>query len=184
MNNTLKIGLLAASVGIALHSGAAEAAVANHSFISNSVNYCQAFTPGVTNTVRNRVVGAENVGSNPIAVACNFHTMFNGAAGITPPTSITMWFANNNVVGDLMVTCTLLTGWQGQGGTSQYAVTKTTTAIPSGGTAQRSLTWATADNPNAGATSLGNYRVGINCTLPQGAVMNDSVVNWPQDNGV
>jgi len=78
----------------------------------------------------------------------------------------------------------LLTGYQTQGGINQYAVTKTTGAIPAGGTSQAALVWNTADNPNADATSLGNILVGVNCTLPTGAVMNDTYVSWSQDNGI
>ncbi len=182
MNTTLKMGLLVASIGMALSATQANAAVANHSFQSNAVNYCQAFTPGPSNTIRNRVLGAENIGTS-IAVACNFHSMFNGAAGNTPPTSVQMYFSNNSAAA-VTVTCTLLTGYQTEGGTAQYSKTKTTAAIPAGGTGQRSLSWLPADNPVAGATNLGNYLIGINCTLPTGAVMNDAYLNWSADNGV
>lgn len=181
MNNTLKLGLLVAAIGVALPMGSADAAVVQHTFRSNAVNYCQAFTPGPSNTIRNRVVGAENVGASPIAVACNFHSMTNGTG--TSPTGVEMWFSNNSAA-PIQITCTLLTGWQGQGGTNQYTVTKTTGMIPGGGTVQDFLFWGVADNPNAGATTLGSNLIGINCTLPTGGVLNDSYLNWNQDNGV
>ncbi len=182
MNSAIKFGLLASSLGLAMHMGDAQAVVATHYFISNSVNYCQAFTPGPANTIRNRVVGAENVGATPIALACDFHTMGNGAAGITAPTDIYIYFANNNASGTLTVTCTLLTGYQGQ--TGAYIVTKTTSAIAAGGTSQDSLHWGATDNPTPSSTDLGNSRLGINCTLPSGAVANDTYLYWKQDNGV
>lgn len=184
MNNTLKIGLLVAAIGVAVPATGAHAAVVGHTFVSNSVNYCQAFTPGPANTIRNRVVGAENVGTAAIAVACNFHSMFNGATGSANPRAVSMWFANNNATGSLTVTCTLLTGYQSQGGTTQYAVTKTTGAIAAGGNAQSFVSFTQADNPTAAATTLGNPLIGINCTLPQGAVMNDTYLTWDMDNGV
>jgi hypothetical protein len=184
MNISLKACLLVVGVGMAVTAADATAAVASHSFRSNSVNYCQAFTPGPANTIRNRVVGAENVGTASIAVACNFASMSNGGVGVTNPTNVYVYFANNNTTGTLTVTCTLLTGYQAQGGTTQYASTKTTAAIAAGGTSQAFLTWGPTDNPNAGATTLGNSLIGINCTLPQGAVINDTYFFWTQDNGI
>lgn len=183
MNTILKTGLLAATFGLATHMAPAEAAVATHYFYSNSVNYCQAFTPGISNTIRNRVLGAENVGGSAIAVACNFHWMSNGGTGSTNPTSFTMYFANN---GDapITVTCTMLTGYQSQGGTNQYAVTKTTGSIAGGGNSQGSLSFTSSDNPNSGATTLGAALIGVNCTLPTGAVINDTFFRWTQDNGI
>lgn len=183
MNSAIKFGLLATGMGLAMHMADAQAIVASHYFISNAVNYCQAFTPGPANTIRNRVVGAENVGTTPIALACDYHTMQNGAAGATVPTDLYIYFANDNASGTtLTVTCTLLTGYQGQ--SSAYTVTKTTNAIAGGGTAQVGLSWHAADNPTSGATDLGNSRIGINCTLPPGAVANASYLYWNMDNGV
>ena len=184
MNTSLKACLLVVGVGMAVTATDANAAVALHNYVSNSVNYCQAFTPGPTNTIRNRVVGAENVGTASIAVACNFASMANGAAGATNPTNLIVYFANNNTGGTLTVTCVLLTGYQTQGGTAQYTSSKTTTAIAAGGTSQASLSWSPTDNPVAGATTLGNRLIGINCVLPQGAVINDTYLYWNQDNGV
>ena len=181
MNSGLKLGLMSVAAGLALQAGNADAAVAQHLFRANAVNYCQAFTPGPANTIRNRVVGSENVGAT-MNVACNFHTLTNGAAGVTPPTSLTVYFANNNASGSLTVTCALLTGYQGQG--SSYIVTKTTGAINAGGVSQAFLTWNAADNPVQPATNLGNYFIGINCTLPTGAVINDTYLYWNMDNGV
>ena len=184
MNTSLKACLLVVGVGMAVTAADANAALATHSFLSNAVNYCQAFTPGPTNTIRNRIIGAENVGTAPIAVACNFTSMSNGGVGVTNPTSLSVFFANNNTGGTLTVTCTLITGYQSQGGTSQYLSTKTTSAIAAGGTSQAALSWGPADNPNAGATTLGNRLIGINCTLPQGAVINDTYFFWTPDNGI
>ena len=182
MKSTLKVAALTFAIAAAWPAADAQAAVAQHLFRSNSVNYCQAFTPGPSNTVRNRVVGAENVGTAAIAVACNFHSLTNGAASAAPPNRLEVWFANNNTSGTITVTCTLLTGYQGE--TAGYAVTKTTAAIDAGGTDQAFLAWTQADNPTAGATSLGNQFIGINCTLPQGGVINDTYLQWAQDNGI
>lgn len=179
MNNSIKLALSTLVVAMAMQSGTANAAIAGHVFRSNSVNYCQAFTPGPANTVRNRVVGAENVGAQ-MNVACNFHSETNGGAGSAPPRSVQIYFSNNSSAA-ISISCTLLTGYQGQA--SGYAVTKTV-AVPAGSQAVNSLAWSQADNPTAGATSLGNQFVGINCTLPTGAVMNDTYLVWDQDNGI
>jgi len=181
MNIGFKLGLMSVAAGLALQSGVANAAVASHTFLGNPVNYCQAFTPGPTNTIRNRVVGAENIGA-PMNVACNFHAMHNGAVGVTPPTSLELWFANNNTSGTITVTCTLLTGYQGDPGA--YAVSKTTLAIAAGGVDQQSLSWGVADNPVQPATSMGNYLIGVTCALPTGAVINDTYMTWNMNNGV
>lgn len=182
MNKTLATGLLVTALGVAMSPASQAAVNANHSMQSNAVDKCQAFTPGPSNTIRNRVVGAENIGS-AIAVACNFTTFYNGvAASSLPPRSLQIYFANNNTSGTITVSCTLLTSYQGD--SAAYAVTKTTTAIAAGGVAQGSLTWTQADNPTAGATNLGNYLVGVNCTLPTGAVINDSYLTWSMDNGI
>ncbi len=178
----LKLALMTLATGMMLSVPEATAAMATHSSRGNAVNYCQAFTPGPANTIRNRVFGAENIGAAPIAVACNFHHDANGSLTSEYPKSLQMAFANNNPSGTITVTCTMLTGFQGS--LAAYAVTKTTTAIPAGGTTQRALTWTTSDNPAAGATDFGHPLIGINCTLPTGAVINQSIIHWDQDNGI
>lgn len=185
MNNALKFGLLATGLGLAMNATTARATVVYYDFDSNAVNYCQAFTPGPANTIRNRVIGAENVGTATMNVACNFHSMY-GAPATTNPSDLYVYFSNNNASGDITVTCTLLTGFQGQGGTDQYTVTKSVVVPP--GVAppnqQPGLEWHAADNPNLGATDLGTDLVGINCALPHGGVINDTYLYWQQDNGI
>ena len=80
-----------------------------------------------------------------------------------------------------MVTCTMLAGHV-SGPT--YAVTKTTTPIPAGGGGEISLLWSPADNPLPGAKDLGQAEININCALPTGAQINDTYLNWNQDNGI
>ncbi len=62
-------------------------------------------------------------------------------------------------------------------------VTKSVT-IPAGSQATESLSWTAEDNPAEGAADLGSDLVGINCTLPVGAVINDTYLDWPMDNGI
>jgi len=181
MNNGLKLGLLSVAAGLALHAGNANAELAMHTFSGNAVNYCQAFTPGPANTIRNRVVGAENVGPNVMNVACNFHSVFNGDMNNgSSPVGLWVYFSNNKTV-PVTVYCTLLTSYQGS--PDAYMVTKSVT-IPAGSQATESLSWTAEDNPAEGAADLGSDLVGINCTLPVGAVVNDTYLDWPMDNGI
>jgi hypothetical protein len=181
MTNQLKIACLASMVACATLAGRADAVVTEHAFASNAINYCQAFTPGPANTIRNRVIGSENVGNASIAVACNFHAMHNGDfVNTEPPREIQMGFANVNPSGSFTISCTLLTGGPANG--VGYIVAKTTSSIPAGGTAV--LTWDETDNPTGGATNLGDFWLGINCTLPPGGLMGETLVLWTQDNGI
>jgi len=180
MNAMLKTGLLTVALGLAFCPADAGAAVATHIRFSNAVNYCQAFTPGPSNTIRNRVIGAENIGP-PIAVACNFHHDTNGAPGNTNPTLIEVFFTNGGTTA-ASVSCTLLTGTSaGVSVGTQYAVTKT---VSIGASGAFFLDWTTADNPTAGATDLGSRLVGVNCNLPTNMTISATFVQWSADNGV
>jgi hypothetical protein len=182
MNNLLKASLL--TLGLALvYSAEANAALATHNSYSNSVNYCDAFAPGTANTLRNRVIGVENVGTAPLPVACNYASFFNGAPGNTRIQTVQVYFLNNNGTGTASVTCTLLSGnTAGIGAGTVYVSTKTTAAFAAG--TQGGLSWTTADNPQQPATDLGNVLVGINCILPPNIVMSTHALGWTADNGV
>lgn len=180
MNNMLKAGLLTLGLGIALCPADANAAVTAHWSYANAVGLCQAFTPGPTNTIRNRVAGAENIGA-PIAVACNFTSLTNGAPGNTFPEFVGVYF-HNGTGADGSVTCTLLTGTPSipfLGPT--YTVTKMV-EVPAGGI--QFIGWDAADNPAPGAIDLGAIVVGVNCTLPTNFTMTTTGVRWSADNGV
>jgi hypothetical protein len=180
MNIVTKSALATFGLALVASSLPAHAVVATHELMSNPASKCQAFTPGPANTIRNRVVGAENVGAK-MNVACSFDMLTNDVYSSSAPIALTVYFSNNGTA-SITVTCTLLTGYQGESGT--YMVTKTTAPIAPGGVEQQSLQWTSTDNPEQGATDLGNLLVGINCSLPTGAVINDSYLAWNQDNGV
>ncbi|MDB6164393.1 MAG: hypothetical protein JWL98_1825 [Xanthomonadaceae bacterium] len=177
----MKLGLLATGLGLVMNASNARAAVVTHEFDGNSVNYCQAFTPGPSNTIRNRVLGAENVGSATINVACDWHSMYNGTG--SDPSDLYVYFSNNNASGTISVSCSLLTGYQTQGGANQYLVTKTFDVVA--GT-QSQLHFSGADNPDPAGPSatFNNDLIGINCSLPHGGVINDTYLVWSMDNGV
>ena len=176
----MKAGLLVTGLGFAMGASNANAALSAHEFDGNAVNYCQAFTPGPANTIRNRAVGAENVGTVPINIACSWHSTF-GDFGATNPTSLDVNFYNNTNA-PMTVTCSMFNGYQTQGGTGQYLSTKSTATMAPH--TQADILWDSTSNPNTGATDLGNNLININCTLPPGAVVNDTYLYWMQDNGV
>ena len=183
MINSHKTSLLTLALGLAVCSTNANAALATHSTWSNAVNYCAAFTPGAGDTLRNRVIGTENIGTQPLPVSCNYATFLNGAPGNTRITGVGIFFTNNSST-SVQVTCTLLTGTSGNitGAGSAYSVPKSTTAIIPGGAG--SISWGIADNPTPGSTDLGNLMVGVNCILPVNVVMSATNVTWTADNGV
>lgn len=179
MKTTAKIALL--TVGLAALFPTADAAVTTHRELSSAVNFCQAFTPGPANTIRNRVIGSENIGGAPIAVACNFSSYTNGAPGGTALTQIIVALTNG-AGADASVTCTMLSGQSpGISGGTIYTVAKSV-VVPAGASA--AITWTTADNPNPGATDLGNILVGVNCTLPTNMTLSAMGMDWQAENGV
>ena len=81
----------------------------------------------MSNTIRNRVVGSENIGP-PIAVACDFEAGVSNVS--TNVIAVDMWFSNNGTSGPVTVNCTMLNGWQGATG----AVLVNKTAVVTAGT--------------------------------------------------
>jgi len=144
---------------------------------ANTPAHCQAFTPGATNTVRNRVVGSENVGAT-MNVACTFEKGFSIHA--TPVTLVEMWFSNNATSGSVTINCTLLTGSQGWAG----AVVINKSVSIAAGPGQDFLQFSAGDTADPGDTSLGSELVGVNCTLPPHAVINDTYIYWNDEDGV
>jgi hypothetical protein len=178
VKSAIKFGLLAAGLGLAMQASIAQAAPAAHWFDGNSVNYCQAFTPGPANTIRNRVVGSENVGDKTMNVACNFASVqIEGATG--NPFELDVYFSNNNASGSVTINCTLLTSYQG----SDDSYTSTKSVEVAAGT-QEALTWIAADNPEVDAADLGSDLIGVNCSLPKGGVINDTYLGWMQDDAL
>ena len=176
MNRITKFtAALTAAAGFALAAPSAMATVSTYETVFNGPAVCQAFTPGPTNTIRNRVLGAENVGTAAISVACDVMQRFG--VGTTPITGLDVWFSNNNASGTVAVTCTLLTGYQTG---SNIAVSKTVNVTVG---AQAKMAWVATDFGTS-ATTFPNYFAGVNCTVPPGIVINDLHVFQPEDTGV
>jgi hypothetical protein len=153
----------------------AQAAVASYTLVANAPAHCQAFTPGPSNTVRNRVVGSENVGT-AMNIACTFEMVRSSTSSNV--NGVTLWFSNN-LGGTINVSCTLLTGYQGMSGA---VVLNKTVPVTVG--VQNYMFFSATDTSNPADSDLGNTIVGVNCTLPQGAVINDTYINWTDENGV
>lgn len=175
MNNCTKTALLTIALGSVF--GAANAEVVVYQSGANAPARCQAFTPGPSNTIRNRVVGSENVGTAPIAVACAFEVE---SAETSSNAIATQMFFSKNSAGTATVNCTLLTGWQGADGS--VLVNKTVDVTQ--GQDDQSEIFYTGDDLPTPETDLGFTIVGVNCTVPQGVVINDTYVYWADENGV
>ncbi len=178
MNNPLKFGLLTLAICAAVATTSARADVVTMGTMSNAPAICQAFTPGISNTIRNRVIGSENVGS-PIAVACDFLKPFSESDSNV--IAVQLYFSNNNATGDPVdVNCTMLTGFQGAAGAIAINKTVTLAAQEKGGT----ILFNSDDTPNPSDRDLGDTLVGVNCTLPTKVIINDTYLLYEDENGV
>lgn len=104
-----KTAALVAFAGLSVGAGAPAWAEQSHYVSSNAVDKCQAFTPGVTNTIRNRVAGAQNIGSQPIAVACVFEVSETYGLG-SPTVDDAYVYIRNDAAAQVTVNCSLLPG--------------------------------------------------------------------------
>lgn len=158
-----------------LHSGPSSAQLLlQHAVRSNAVNHCQAFTPGPSNTIRNRVVGIENVGVAPVTVACAFAS--HDSIIYTLPTSLRV-YTSNATSQPASVSCTLLSGYFGE--SDAYAVTKTVT-VPPATVRGPWIEFNSSDNPVPLSITLGDTLLGINCTLPPGVGLNETNLTWAE----
>lgn len=178
MNNSLKFGLLTLVIGAAVATTSASATVVDMGTMANAPAICQAFTPGITNTIRNRVIGSENVGP-PIAIACDFVKPFSESDSNV--IAVQLYFSNNNASGaSANVNCTMLTGFQGESGA--IAINKSVSIDPQG--RGETILFDSNDTPDTTDRDLGNTLVGINCTLPKGVAINDTYLLYEDENGV
>jgi hypothetical protein len=145
--------LVAALGGLLAPVSSTQAAEVGHFISSNAVDKCQAFTPGITNTIRNRVIGAENVGASPIAVACVFQLSENYGMGSAITDDLSISFASTNPA-PVTVNCTMLPGSKAFDGIGT-AVNQSVDLAAGSGTGELEFT---------GPWSV--FSIGINCTLP------------------
>ncbi len=143
---------------------------------ANAPARCQAFTPGPTNTVRNRVTGSENIGAT-MNVACAFESVASYDYG-TEPYAAGVQIVNNGSTA-FTVSCSELSGYFNNAG---VVLNKTSASIAPGGS--ENIEFTADDTPDTGDTDLGSYAVGIVCNLPTHAVMSETYSFWTDEDGV
>ena len=180
MTNILKMGLLTLAIGSAFSATDSRAAVSQHFSDSNAVNYCQAFTPGVSNTIRNRVIGAENIGTASVAVACNYASTQNTHDTSDQRLASLAQVFYNNSAASVTISCTLATGSPGINFGDTYSSTKTLTLAPG---VANFIVFDGNDNPTASAT-FNNNVVGVNCILPTHVIATDVELAWSAEDGI
>ncbi len=180
MNASVKASLLTLAVSAIFAPVNGNAAEVPQIIASSAMAHCQSFTPGVTNTIRNRVIGSENTGTANIGIACAFE-VDSGAMTMDGVQSITLWFNNHNAAGTINIPCTAAVGVEGA--FSQFMAKDVDVDV---GT-PASLEWNTDDASDSGAivgNGFGDYLIGVTCVLPPKAIVNDTYVAYAVDNGV
>ena len=174
MNPSVKASLLTLVVSAAFAPVNGNATEVPQIIASAAMAHCQSFTPGVTNTITNRVIGSENTGTKNIGIACAFEV---DAAAITEPgvQIVTLWL-NNHGTAPFDVSCTLAAGPEGA---FSYYISKTTTVAAS---EQTPVTFTPEDGGSA-AEGFGESLVGLTCMLPPKAIIGETDVAYTIDNG-
>jgi hypothetical protein len=140
---------------------------------SSAMAHFQSFTPGVTNTIRNRVIGSENVGTKPIGIACAFE-VDAGTMTVDGVQSVSV-FLNNHGTAPFDVSCTVGVGVEGP---DMLFASKTTTVDVGTSTPVQ------FDPQDVGLTDgFGDYLIGLTCMLPPKSIVNDTYVAYAVDNG-
>ena len=173
MNTVMRMSLTTMALGLGLASASSNAAVETYYNEGNAPRHCQAFTPGVTNTIRNRVTGAENVGASPIAVACAFENVGSGVASFTASATVAIY---NGSESSQTITCSGLAGYFGN--VVGSVITKSVTLAPS---TAGTITINAADTPSTTDTDLGSWRYGMNCTVPTAVTLTWTRATWTDD---
>ena len=167
-----------ATLAVATVFAAASVRASSQAYINdaNAPARCQAFTPGPTNTVRNRVTGSENIGA-PMNVACAFGNVSSFDYG-SNVVSAGIQIANNGKAA-FAVTCSELSGYFGDSG---VVINKTSDSVAPG--ESQYVDFSSDDTPDTGDTDLGSYAVGIVCNLPTHAVMGETYSIWYDEDGI
>lgn len=174
MNPSVKASLLTLVISAAFAPINGNATEIPQVIASSAMAHCQAFTPGVTNTISNRVIGSENKGTATVGIACAFE-VDSGAMTSDGVQSILLYM-NNHGTTPFDVSCTAAVGPEGD---FSYLVTKVTTVEPG---IQNSVEFTPADGGSA-ADGFGDYLIGLTCMLPPKSIINDTYVSYTVDNG-
>jgi len=172
MNPSVKASLLTLVISAAFAPVTGNAVEVPQIIASSAMAHCQSFTPGVTNTISNRVIGSENTGTKNIGIACAFEVDAGTITG-DGVQSVTLYL-NNHGTAAFDVSCTLATGPEGA---FSYFISKTTTVGP-GSQTPVSFSPDDAGSPDAG---FGEYLVGLTCMLPPKAIIGETDVAYTVD---
>ncbi len=176
MNIAVKSCFATLAVATVFVAAGAQAATEAYINDANAPARCQAFTPGPTNTVRNRVTGSENIGA-AMNVACAFENVSSFDYG-TNVVSAGVQIANNGNAA-FAVTCSELSGYFGDSG---VVINKTSDSVAPG--ESQYVDFSSDDTPYTGDTDLCSYAVGIVCNLPTHAVMGETYSIWYDEDGI
>ena len=174
MNPCVKASLLTLVISAAFAPTAGNAEEVAQIVASSAMAHCQSYTPGVTNTITNRVIGSENTGTKNIGIACAFEV--EAGPTLTPDgvQQVIVWL-NNHGTTPFDVTCTLATGPEGA---FSYFISKTTEDIePS---VQTPVTF-TPEDGGSEDIGFGEYLVGLTCMLPPKAIIGETDVVYNTD---
>jgi len=168
MNMLFKGMVPTALIGLLIGINPAARAEQSHFVSSNAVDKCQAFTPGVTNTIRNRVAGAENVGTQAIAVACAFELAETYGMGSATVDNVYVYLKNGSA-NEVTISCTLLPGtnWASDG-VGTLVTQSATLAAGAAGSVSYTGPWSV-------------YGIGVNCNLPPQGTVLGTVVRYRND---
>ena len=175
MNPSVKASLLTLVISAAFAPTAGNAAEVPQIMASSAMAHCQAFTPGPSNTIKNRVIGSENIG-NTMAIACAFE-VDSGAMTLDGVQAVTVYLSNTGTA-TLNIPGTFAAGTAGD---FSYFISKTTTVAPG---AQVPVEFTPADGGSPDAVGFEEFLVGLTCTLPKNGAVYDTYVAYMVDNGV
>jgi hypothetical protein len=176
MNTAIKSCFATLAVAAVFAVASAQAATEAYINDANAPARCQAYNPGPTNTVRNRVTGSENIGA-AMNVACAFENVSSFDYGTNVVQAGVQITNNGNAA--FTVTCSELSGYFGDAG---EVISKTTDSVAPGQT--QYVDFSADDTPDSGDTDLGSYAAGIVCNLPTHAVMGETYSIWYDEDGV
>lgn len=162
----LHIAALGAALGMLL-GAPAFAADEQHTLSASPADRCQGALPSFEGSLRKRPLAVQNEGTSSAFITCAFAV--ESRQSLAGSQSLSTWFYNANAT-DVELTCTAVTGYQT--GTNEYVSDSVT--IPAG--EQDQIFWTDADFAE-GIDGL----VSISCNLPPGVGVNDTYINWAEN---
>lgn len=157
---------------MALASANAMAVGVSRSSVANAVGRCQGALPSYEGAIRKRPLSVQNEGAISAFVTCAFIADQSNIA----VSSFGMFARSINGAASTL-NCTAVVGFDT--GSVEYSA-KSADLAASG--SQNSIYWTAADFPAGGVIST-DVPITISCSLPAGAGLNDSYLNYSEDIG-